>query len=62
MKEFLNYIVLPIIVVVEVIGISKLYPICENSIWKLFILYTGVYFVHEIYRAIKNYYLITINF
>ena len=56
MKEFLNYIILPIIVVIEVIGISKLYPICEDSIWKLVILYIGVYFVHEIYRAIKNYY------
>ena len=34
MKIFLNYIVIPTIVVIEVIGVSKLYPICENSIWK----------------------------
>ncbi len=56
MKEFLNYVVLPIIVVIEVTGIAELYPVCKDSIWKLVILYAGVYFVHEIYRAIKNYY------
>ena len=56
MKWFLNYIVIPIIVVIEVIGVSKSYPICENSIWKLILLYFGVYVTYDIYRIIKNYY------
>jgi uncharacterized protein YqhQ len=56
MKIFLNYIVIPIIVAIEVIGVSELYPLCEDSIWKLILLYFGVYFTYEIYRIIKNYY------
>ena len=56
MKIFLNYIIIPIIVVVEVIGVSELYPLCEDSIWKLILLYFGVYVTYEIYRVIKNYY------
>jgi hypothetical protein len=56
MKIFLNYIVIPIIVVIEVIGVSELYPLCKDSIWKLLILYFGVYATYEIYRLIKNYY------
>ena len=56
MKIFLNYIVIPIIVAIEVIGVSELYPLCEDSIWKLILLYFGVYFTYEIYRTIKNYY------
>ena len=56
MKIFLNYIIIPIIVVIEVIGVSELYPLCEDSIWKLILLYFGVYFTYEIYRTIKNYY------
>lgn len=55
-KIFLNYIVIPIIVAAEVIGVSELYPICKDSIWKLSLLYFGVYFTYEVYRAIKNYY------
>jgi len=57
MKIFLNYIVIPILVAIEVIGVSELYPLCEDSIWKLLLLYFGVYSTYEIYRAIKNYYL-----
>lgn len=57
MKIFLGYIVIPTMVAIEVIGVSKLYPICKDSIWKLFILYLGVYFTYEIYRLIRNYYL-----
>lgn len=57
MKEFLNYVIIPIIVAAEVVGVSKLYPLCEDSIWKLFLLYFGVYITYEIYRVIKNYYL-----
>ena len=56
MKIFLNYIIIPIIVVVEVIGVSELYPLCEDSIWKLILLYFGVYVTYEIYRSIKNNY------
>ena len=57
MKEFLNYVIIPIIVAAEVVGVSKFYPLCEDSIWKLFLLYFGVYITYEIYRVIKNYYL-----
>ena len=56
MKIFLNYIIIPIIVAIEVIGVSELYPLCEESIWKLMLLYFGVYSTYEIYRIIKNYY------
>ena len=55
MKIFLNYVVIPIIVAIEVIGVSELYPLCEDSIWKLFLLYFGVYCTYDIYRVIKNY-------
>lgn len=56
MKIFLNYIVIPIIVATEVIGVSELYPLCEDSIWKLCLLYFGVYFTYDMYRIIRNYY------
>ena len=56
MKWFLKFIVIPIIVAMEVVGVSKLYPICENSIWKLMLLYLGVYITYEIYRGITNNY------
>ncbi len=56
MKIFLNYIVIPLMVAVEVVGVSKLYPICKNSIWKLILLYLGVYITYEIYRGITNNY------
>lgn len=56
MKIFLNYVIIPIIVAMEVIGVSKLYPFCKDSLWKLLLLYTGVYITYEIYRVIKNYY------
>ena len=56
MKIFLNYIIIPIIVAIEVIGVSELYPLCKDSPWKLLLLYIGVYITYEIYRIIKNYY------
>ena len=56
MKIFLKYIVIPIIVAIEVIGVSKFYPLCEDSLWKLILLYLGVYITYEIYRGITNYY------
>jgi hypothetical protein len=56
MKTFLNFIVIPIMVVIEVIGVSELYPLCKDSIWKLILLYFGVYFTYEIYRIVKNKY------
>lgn len=56
MKWFLNYIVIPIMIAIEVVGVSELYPICENSFWKLLFLYFGVYFTYEVYRIIKNLY------
>ena len=58
MKIFFEFVVLPIIVALEVIGVSRLYPVCENSFWKLIILYTGVYTTYELYRLIVNYYKI----
>ena len=56
MKIFLNYIVIPIIVALEVVEVSKLYPLCEGSLWKLMLLYLGVYITYEIYRGITNNY------
>lgn len=56
MKWFLRFIVIPVVVAIEVIGVSKLYPICEDSIWKLALLYLGVYMTYEIYRGIENNY------
>lgn len=56
MKWVLKFIVIPVIVAIEVIGVSKLYPICENSLWKLILLYSGVYITYEIYRVITNNY------
>ena len=56
MKIFLNYIIIPIMVAVEVIGVSKLYPFCKDSFWKLLLLYNGVYITYEIYRGIRNNY------
>lgn len=56
MRTFLNYVVIPIIVAIEVVGVSKLHPICKDSFWKLILLYLGVYLTYEIYRLIKNYY------
>ena len=56
MKWFLKFIVIPLVVAIEVIGVSRLYPICENSIWKLMLLYLGVYITYELYRIIANYY------
>ena len=58
MKIFLNFIIIPIIVAIEVVGVLELYPICENSLWKLIILYLGVYATYDIYRIIKNNYQI----
>ena len=55
-KIFLHYIIIPIIVAIEVVGVSKLYPLCEDSLWKLVFLYLGVYVTYEIYRSIENYY------
>lgn len=55
MKVFLNYIIIPIIVVIEVIGVSELYPLCKDSLWKLLLLYSGVYITYEIYRIIKTF-------
>ncbi len=56
MKWFLNYIVVPIMLAVEVVGVSELYPICKDSIWKTLLLYCGVYFTYDVYRIIKNSY------
>ena len=56
MKWFLNYIVVPIMVAIEVMGVSKFYPLCKDSLWKLLLLYIGVYITYEIYIIIKNLY------
>lgn len=55
MRAFLLYFVIPIMVALEVIGVSKLYSHCEKSLWELFLLYIGVYITYEAYRRIKNY-------
>ena len=56
MRWFLRFIVIPFIVAAEVIGVSKLYPVCKDSLWKLMLLYLGVYITYEIYRGITNNY------
>lgn len=56
MKWILNYIVIPIMIAFEVIGVYKFYPICKDSFWKLLLLFLGVYITYDIYRSIKNYY------
>ena len=58
MKIFLNFIVIPIMIAIEVVGVSKLYPHCEDSFWKMLILLLGVYFTYDTYRIIKNNYQI----
>lgn len=56
MKLFLNFIIIPIIIAIEVMGVYELYPLCKDSFWKLLLLYFGVYCTYDIYRVIRNYY------
>lgn len=53
---FLRWVALPILVVVQVVGIAKFYPRCEDSILYLFILYVCVYTLNDAYRWIINKY------
>lgn len=53
---FLRWVALPILVVVQVVGIAKFYPRCEDSILYLLILYICVYALNEAYRWIINKY------
>ena len=55
MNIVLKYLIIPIIVVIEVMGVGNLYPLCKNSFWSLLLLYFGVYATYDIYRWIKNY-------
>lgn len=51
----LKYLLIPFMVAGEVTGILYFYPKCENSFWKLFLLFLGVFILHDTYRFIKNY-------
>lgn len=53
-KLFLLYIVIPMMLVIEVKGVSALYPIWKDSFLKMILLFIGVYATHDIYRYIKN--------
>jgi len=53
-RILLKYFVIPVMVALEVIGVSILYPIWEKSLFKLLILYVGVYATYDLYRYIKN--------
>lgn len=54
-KSLLRYVVIPIMVAIEVISVSDLYPICKDSFLRLLLLYFGVYATYDAYRVIKNY-------
>ena len=53
-KLFLLYFVIPIMLVMEVKGVSALYPIWKDSFLKMIFLFIGVYATYDIYRYIKN--------
>lgn len=53
-KLFLLYFVIPMMLVIEVKGVSALYPIWKDSFLKMIFLFTGVYITYDIYRYIKN--------
>ena len=53
---FLRWVALPILVVVQVIGIAKFFPRCDGSILCLSILYVCVYALNDAYRWIINKY------
>jgi hypothetical protein len=53
-KLFLLYIVIPMMLVIEVKGVSALYPIWKESLLKMILLFTCVYATYDIYRYIKN--------
>lgn len=53
-KLFLLYFVIPIMLVIEVKGVSAFYPIWKDSFLKMIVLFTGVYVTYDIYRYIKN--------
>ena len=51
----LKYLVIPIIVGLEVIGIAHFYPIYKDSFWKSLLFFIVVFTIHEIYRLLVNY-------
>lgn len=54
-KFLLRHVVIPIMVAIEVVSVSDLYPICKDSFLRLLLLYFGVYATYDAYRVIKNY-------
>jgi hypothetical protein len=53
-RILLKYLVIPVMVALEVVGVSILYPLWKDSYIKLFLLYVGVYATYDLYRYIKN--------
>ena len=53
-RLFLLYFVIPMMLVIEVKGVSALYPIWKDSFLKMIFLFIGVYATYDIYRYIKN--------
>ena len=54
-KLILKYLIIPLMVGLEVSGISYYYPICKDTFWKLVVLLIIVFAIHELYRFIINY-------
>ena len=55
MNLILKYLIIPVLVAFEVVGVAKLYPYCEHSFYNLILLYMGVYITYDLYRWIMNY-------
>ena len=51
----LKYLVIPILVALEIIGIAYYYPIYKDTFWKSLILVIIVFAMHDVYRHIMNY-------
>lgn len=55
LKIVLYYLINPLIIAIEVVGVLTLHPYCEGSFWKLLLLYIGVFVTYDLYSWIKNY-------
>lgn len=55
MKIILKYLIIPILIGLEILGVSYYYPIYKDTFWKSLILIIIVFVIHDIYRYILNY-------
>lgn len=54
-RLILKYLINPVLVGLEVVGISHYYPIYKDNFWKSLILFIIVFAIHDTYRHILNY-------